>query len=89
MDIQAVLKRITCLVQINSDELKMIKNPKLEPSYRSVHLANLIKDKRMGEKVYEMLGDLYCFTEIMQGNSSGCYIQYTCMAILFCSHSYF
>lgn len=81
MDVQVVLKRIKCHVQISSDELKMINNPTLEPTSRSVHLFNLIKDKKMCKKVYRMLRDLYCITEIMQGNSAGCYGIATCMAI--------
>ena len=73
MDVQAVLKRITCLVQISSDEVKMINDPTLEPSHR----ARLIKDKRMGKRVYKMLRDLYCIAE---GNTPGCYSTCTCMA---------
>ena len=60
MDVRAVLKRITCLVQISSDEVKMINDPIWEPSHRTLCLA---KDKRMGKRVYKMLRDLYCITE--------------------------
>ena len=73
MDIQTVLKRMTCLVQISNDEMKKINDPVLEPSFRSLRLANLIKDKRIDEEVYKMLCDLYCITEIMQKDSPGCY----------------
>ena len=71
MDVDAVLKRITRLVQISSDQLKMINDPTLEPSHRTLCLARLIKDKKMGKKVYKMLRDLYCITEIIQENTSG------------------
>ena len=77
MDVQAVLKRITCLVQISKDEVKMINDPILEPSHRILCLARLIKDKRMGKRVYKMLRDLYCISE---RNTPGCYSTCTCMA---------
>ena len=88
MDVRAVLKRITCLVQISSDEVKMINDPTLEPSHRTLCLARLIKDKRMSKRVYKMLRDLYCITE---GNTPGCYSTCTCMAcyILCCPHGHF
>ena len=78
MDVRAVLKRITCLVQISSDEVKMINDPMLESSHRTLCLARLIKDKGMGEKVYKILRDLYCIAEIMKGNISGCYSIASC-----------
>ena len=72
VDVQAVLKRITSLVQISSDELNMINDPRKGSSHRALCLARLIKEKGIGKMVYEVLHDLYCITEIMQESPSGC-----------------
>ena len=73
MDVHAVLKRIECLVQISSDELKIINDPTLDSSCRTLCLTGLINEKRMDKRVYKMLCDLYCIPE---GNTSGCYCIY-------------
>ena len=68
MDVEAIVKRISCIVQFNNTELKMIHDPKLEPHHRSVCLATVIKDKGNSENVYKMLHDLYCVAQSAQRN---------------------
>ena len=59
MDVQAVVKRVLCHVQLTNAELAMINDPKLEPNHRSGRLARVIKDKGKAEDVYAMLCSLY------------------------------